>query len=57
MKERPLRNEDYSLKLRPVWYHEETGSSVIEYPQQLAIDIISGNIFVADCKTIGLSFQ
>ena len=50
MKERPFRTEDYSLKLRPVWYHEGTGSSIIEDPRQLAIDTISGNIFVADCK-------
>ena len=51
MKERPFRTEDYSLKLRPVWYHEGTGSSVIEDPRQLAIDTISGNIFVADNDT------
>ena len=48
MKERPFRTEDYSLKLRPVWYHEGTRSSVIENPGQLAIHSISGNIFVAD---------
>ena len=48
MKERPFRTEDYSLKLRPVWYHGGTRSSVIENPQQLAIHPISGNIFVAD---------
>ena len=35
MKERPFRTEDYSLKLRPVWYHEGTVSSVIENPRQL----------------------
>ena len=51
MKERPFRTEDYSLKLLPVWYHEGTASSVIEDPQQLAIDIESGNIFVADSDT------
>ena len=51
MKERPFRTEDYSLKLRPVWYHEGTRSSVIEDPMQLAIDSISGNIFVANNKT------
>ena len=51
MTERPFRTEDYSLKLRPVWYHEGTGSSVIEEPYQLAIHTISGNIFVADHKT------
>ena len=50
-KERPFRTEDYSLKLRPVWYHEGTASSVIEYPQQLAIHTESGNIFVADYGT------
>ena len=53
MKERPFRTEDYSLKLHPVWYHEATGSSVIEDPRQLAIDtsLLSGNIFVADYST------
>ena len=50
-KERPFRTEDYSLKLRPVWYHEGTASSVIEEPQQLAIHTESGNIFVADYIT------
>ena len=49
--ERPFRTEDYSLKLRPVWYHEETGSSVIKDPWQLAIHTNSGNIFVADHAT------
>ena len=44
-KERPFRTDDYSLKLRPVWYHEGTGSSVIDNQQQLAIDTKSGNIF------------
>ena len=51
MKERPFRTEDYSLKLRPVWYREGTGSSVIKDPYQLAIHPISGNIFVADYDT------
>ena len=51
MKERPFRTEDYSLKLRPVWYHEGTASSVIKNPRQLAIDTESGNIFVADYGT------
>ena len=50
-KERPFRTEDYSLKLRPVWYHERTASSVIENPQQLVIDTESGNIFVTDRNT------
>ena len=51
MKERPFRTENYSLKLRPVWYHEVTRSSVIKDPRQLAIHSISGNIFVADYYT------
>ena len=51
IKERPFRTEDYSLKLRPVWYHEGTRSSVIEDPYQLAIHPISGNIFIADSDT------
>ena len=51
MKERPFRTEDYSLKLRPAWSHEGTGSSVIENPRQLAIHTKSGNIFVADRTT------
>ena len=51
MKERPFRTEDYSLKLRPVWYHEGTRSSAIKDPEQLAIHPISGNIFVADYYT------
>ena len=50
-KERPFITEDYSLKLRPVWYHEGTGSRHIENPYQLAIHPISGNIFVADSDT------
>eukprot|EP00800_Vazella_pourtalesii_P005874 TRINITY_DN1705_c0_g1_i3.p1 TRINITY_DN1705_c0_g1~~TRINITY_DN1705_c0_g1_i3.p1 ORF type:complete len:385 (-),score=103.08 TRINITY_DN1705_c0_g1_i3:14-1168(-) len=50
-KERPFRTEDYSLKLRPVWFHEGTGSSVFEDPQQLAINTVSGNIFVTDNNT------
>ena len=48
MKERPFRTEDYSLKLRPVWYNEGTASSIFENPHQLSIDTESGNIFVAD---------
>ena len=51
MKEVPFRTDDYSLKLRPVWYHEGTGSSVIKNPEQLAIHSISGNIFVVDNET------
>ena len=59
MKERPFRTEDYSLKLRPVWYHDLTrflsfqfAALLFEYalenPKQLVIHSISGNIFVAD---------
>ena len=48
MKKGPFRTEHYSLKLRPVWFHEGIGSSVIERPCQLAIHTKSGNIFVAD---------
>ena len=51
VKERPFRTEDYSLKLGPIWYHEGTGSNIVEDPYQLAIDTISGNIFVADYYT------
>ena len=51
MQQLPFRTEDYSLKLHPVWYHEGTGSSVIENPFQLEIHPISGNIFVADYDT------
>ena len=51
MQERPFRTEDYSLKLRPVWYHEGAGSSVIVAPEQLAIDTKSGNIFVTEYGT------
>ena len=51
IKEGPFRTEDYSLKLRPVWFHEGTRSSVIEAPYQLVIHPISGNIFVADRNT------
>ena len=51
MKERPFITEGYSLKLRPVWYHEGTDSSVFRNPYQLAIDRKSGNIFVADRGT------
>ena len=47
MKKRLFRTEDYSLKLRPVWYHEGTDSSVLS-PQQLAIHNVSGNIFITD---------
>ena len=45
------RTEDYSLKLRPAWYHEGTDSSIVKNPYQLAIDTLSGNIFLADRDT------
>ena len=51
MKKRPFRTEDYSLKLRPVWYYEGTGSSVFVDPRQLVMHNQSGNIYVADCDT------
>ena len=51
MEDGPFKTEDYSLKLRPVWCHEGTRSSVIKHPEQLAIHSISGNIFVTDNKT------
>ena len=49
LKERPFRSEDYSLKLRPVWFREGTGPGEIERPMQIAIDNSTHNIFVADC--------
>ena len=48
LKERPFRSEDYSLKLRPVWFREGTGPGEIKHPMQIAIDSTSQNIFVAD---------
>ena len=42
---------DTSWWRRQCVYHEGTGSSVFEDPRQLAIDTISGNIFVADYAT------
>ena len=48
LKERPLRSEDYSLKLRPVWSREGTGPGEIKHPMQIAIDNSTQNIFVAD---------
>ena len=37
MKERPFGTERYSLKLRPVWYHERIGYRVIEGQRQISI--------------------
>ena len=48
LKEKPLRSEDYSLKLRPVWCREGAGPGEIKSPFQLAIDNSTQNIFVAD---------
>ena len=48
LKERPVRSEDYSLKLRPVWSREGTGPGEIKDPFQIAIDNSTQNIFVAD---------
>ena len=48
LKERPLKSEDYSLKLRPVWSREGTGLGEIKNPMQIAIDNSTQNIFVAD---------
>ncbi|KAI6649502.1 hypothetical protein LOD99_11867 [Oopsacas minuta] len=47
-KEKPFRTEDYSRKLRPVWSHEGTGPNRIDWPQQIAIDPISENIYIVD---------
>ncbi|KAI6648003.1 E3 ubiquitin-protein ligase TRIM71-like [Oopsacas minuta] len=49
-KEKPFRTEDYSRKLRPVWSREGTGPSRIEWPDQIAIDPISENIYIVDSK-------
>ena len=49
LKERPFMTEDYSLKLRPVWSREATGTGKIEWPRQIAIDSTTQNIFVTDC--------
>ncbi|KAI6660258.1 hypothetical protein LOD99_10428 [Oopsacas minuta] len=47
-KERPFRTEDYSRKLRPVWSREGAGPSPIKTPWQIAIDLISENIYIVD---------
>ena len=48
LKERPVTRVDYSTKLCPVWSHHGTGSDKISNPYQLAIDVTTQNIFVAD---------
>ena len=47
LKERPVTRVEYSTKLCPVWSHHGTGSDKIRYPEQLAIDDTTQNIFVA----------
>ena len=49
LKERPITRSFYSAKKCPVWSHDGTGSGEITYPQQLAIDDKTQNIFVTDC--------
>ena len=49
LKERPLTRIDYSARKCPVWSHDGTVSGEITYPQQLAIDEKTQNIFVTDC--------
>ena len=49
LRERPVTQVDYSMKLRPVWSHDGTISGEISYPRQIAIDDVTQNIFVADC--------
>ena len=50
LKERPLTRIDYSAKKCPVWSHDGTvsRSGEITFPQQLAIDDKTQNIFVTD---------
>ena len=48
VKKRPFRSEDYSLKLRPVWFCEGRGPGKFECPMQIAIDGTTQNIFVVD---------
>ena len=48
LKERPLTRIDYSVRKCPVWSHDGTVSGEITFPQQLAIDDKTQNIFVAD---------
>ena len=48
LKGEPLKSEDYSLKLRPIWSREGTGPGEIKRPMQIAIDDTTQNMFVAD---------
>ena len=48
LKKRPFMTDDYSLKLRPVWYLEATASGKIKRPMQIAVDSTTENIFVTD---------
>ena len=48
LKERPFMTEDYSLKLRPVWFRDATVPGEIKWPMQIAIDSTTQNIFVTD---------
>ena len=48
LKERLVTQVNYSTKLCPVWSHHGTVSDRINYPEQLAIDDTTQNIFVAD---------
>ena len=48
LKERPLTRIDYSARKCPVWSHDGTVSGEITFPQQLAIDDKTQNIFVTD---------
>ena len=48
LKERPFMTEDYSLKLRPVWFRDATGTGEIKQPRQIAVDSTTQNIFVTD---------
>ena len=51
LKERPLTRIDYSAKKSPVWYSYGTVSGMITYPEQIAIDDKTQNIFVTDFNT------
>ena len=49
LKEGPLTPIDYSVRKCPVWSHDGTVSGEVTFPQQLAIDEKTQNIFVTDC--------
>ena len=48
LKERPFMIEDYSLKLRPIWFRDATAPGEIKLPMQIAVDSTTQNIFVTD---------